>query len=101
MMDWFDLPIIFMSMFFLFEAIPDLPWPKWLTSCAFPIYLIHEAVLVLFVAASRAMGFKEYLSHCSLAFYMFYWAAAIAASIAVTLLMRKVRCLSIIAFGGR
>ena len=96
-----ELPILLMSVYFLFKAVPDNPWPKWLTACAFPIYLIHGAVLILFVAACRAVGLKDYLLHCSAAFYILYWAAAVGVSIAATLLLRRIRWLSSIAFGGR
>lgn len=96
-----ELPILLLSVCFLFESIPNSPWPKWLTSCAFPIYLIHGAVLVIFVATCRAVGLKDYLSHCSIVFYVPFWAAAVGVSIAATLLLRKVRWLSSFAFGGR
>lgn len=96
-----ELPTLLTSVYFLFEAIPDSPWPKWLTSCAFPIYLIHGAVLVIFVATCHAVGLKNYLSHCSIVFYVLFWGAAIGVSIVATLLLRRIRWLSLIAFGGR
>ena len=96
-----ELPLLLVSIYFLFEAMPDSPWPKWITSCSFPIYLIHGAVLILSMGVCRAVGIKDYLSHCSIVFYILYWVAAVGISIVVTLLFRKIKWLSVIAFGGR
>ena len=96
-----ELPVLLISVFFLFEAVPHSAWPNWLTSCAFPIYLVHGAILILFLAVCRALGLKDYLQHCSFWFYVLYWMVAIAVSIMITLLMRKVRWLAGVAFGGR
>ena len=95
------LPILLTSIFFLFEAVPSMSWSKWLVSCAFPIYLIHGAVLVLFAALIRFLGLREYLSRCSLVFYLAYWGAVLGVSIVAALLFRKAKWLAALAFGGR
>jgi len=98
---WIRLPILLVSVVFLFKSVPESPWPKWLTLCAFPIYLIHGAVLVLGIGICRVCGMKDYLSHCSILFFVSFWAMAVVASIVVTSLMRRCRWLAMVAFGGR
>ena len=96
-----DIPFVLVSVYFLFESIPSGCWSRKLTSCAFPIYLIHSLVLILFMALFRCIGLKEYLSHCTFLFFMFYYLLVLSVSIGVALLMRKVRGLAFVAFGGR
>ncbi len=95
------LAIILASGFFLFLSVSESPWPKWLTSCAFPIYLIHGAVLVVFAAVSKAIGIKGYLSHCAFAFYVVYWASVTCVSVLLAMAIKRTKLLSSLAFGGR
>ncbi len=96
-----SLAIILASVFFSFQSMSDSPWPKKLTSCAFPIYLIHGAVLVVFAAVSKALGIKEYLARCSFAFYVVYWASATCMSILFAMTIKQSKWLATISFGGR
>jgi len=41
----FRLLSIAATVLFAWKAVPDTPWPKWFTSCAFPVYLLHCFVL--------------------------------------------------------
>lgn len=46
----------------LWEAVPPCPWPKWLTSSSFAIYLIHPFVIFWFqrFTGARIDGFIPY-----------------------------------------
>lgn len=46
----------------LWKAVPPCPWPKWLTSSAFAIYLIHPFAIFWFkrLASARVDGFAPY-----------------------------------------
>lgn len=52
-----DLQTLFIPflLYAVFYFMPDRTWPKWLTSCAFPIFLIHWLFLIYFTAISKRL----------------------------------------------
>lgn len=93
---WISVPCILIG---LFNVITSQHLPDWLTSCAFPIYLIHMFVLRTFVVVFSAIQFpvKEHL---------LIWVIIVASVFLLTLLFVAVQCkylktLNAILCGGR
>ena len=96
-----DFPVLLLTLFFLFLAVPDKSWPKWLVSCSFPIYLIHIMVLTFLPTVFHVVGLKCCLSHSSAGLYVAYWAIVVFVSIGIAHLFKRLPWLALIAFGGR
>lgn len=47
-----DLQTLFIPflLYAVFYFMPDRAWPKWLTSCVFPIFLMHWLLLIYYTA---------------------------------------------------
>lgn len=79
----------------LWRIIPSTPWPKWIVSSAFPLYLIHYFMVDTLHRAicPHLSGIWQYGSIVSL---------AVVLSIAIGIAMRRISGrLAMVAFGGR
>lgn len=73
----------------------------WLTSCAFPLFLLHSMVLTGLIGAWRVLGLKEFMAK-SIAAYFFQIPLTIAICVMLTLAMRRfIPKFAKIVFGGR
>ena len=43
----------------IWSLLPSKPWPGWLTSCAFPIYVFHPIVIEFYWIVMRHLGFMN------------------------------------------
>ena len=87
------LPLL---VYFTWRVMPSTRLPAWLTSCAFPIFLMHSPAL------GYVGGFIRYVVSDELGRRFAAWVLTIVVSIVVTVLLRRFAPrLSIVLFGGR
>lgn len=102
------LPIPYMKVIFLMVAligawgvIPVSPWPKWLISLAFPIYVMHTGILWRFSSLGQAVPFINAFL-LSPAGYLAQGMVAIVIAGGVTLALRRwMPRMAGVLFGGR
>jgi len=55
-------------MYAVWSVMPDRAWPRWLTSCAFPMYITHIIFIHVFYTVSKLMllghGLRDVLAFC-------------------------------------
>jgi len=86
-----------MILFGVWGIVPDRPWPKWLTSTAFPIYILHMFVLLVLQYAWHLTAFMP-----NGLLFLFRWCVAVGVSIFVArMLNRFLPSVAKILFGGR
>lgn len=77
-------------------VVPAKPWPKWLTSLSFPIYVMHFFVIF------ALDGFRAPRVNKSIGFMLAEFAAAVAVPSVIALLLRRIfPRAAAFAFGGR
>ena len=77
-------------------VVPAKPWPKWLTSLSFPIYVMHFFVIF------ALDGFRAPRVNKSIGFMFAEFAAAVAVPSVIVLLLRRIfPRAAAFAFGGR
>ena len=83
-------------LYFIWYFIPAVSLPDWLTSCSFPIFLIHTIVFQWFATGLKQLPIGE-LSQAMLTFVF-----GVFASLTITMLLRRSypKC-SVALFGGR
>lgn len=104
----FQMPIplrslfeIFAVMIALWSVVPACPWPRWLTGSAFPIFLLHSAVITGFMAIFSVTGTKAIMESSILSFFA-QIVGVILICVGISFLLRRsLPRLSSIAFGGR
>lgn len=76
-------------------------WPAWMTSCAFPVFLLHKAVITLLVGVWQSVGIKAVILS-SVTAYFLQVVVVILICIGVTNALRR-HCskLAGFLFGGR
>lgn len=97
---WFvvGLPLAMGGMWY---SLSERAWPKMLTSCSFPIYVLHAFMGVGVSAAFAALGIKEWADEFALAWGV-KWSVMAGASIVTTMLARRfLPKMSAVVFGGR
>ncbi len=87
-------------LFLCWQWVPTNTWPKTITSCSFPIYLLHMFVLFPLhgiIKIIPSMWIKEGWGS-----YLLTWGLAVLITLAIALFMRKYCAkLSAFLFGGR
>ncbi len=84
----------------VWQWVPSKPWNRAITSCAFPIYLLHIFILGRFNLLFENIAVLSFLKHWYGYFIM--WFIAVVGSIGITLLMRRwFPKTSDLLFGGR
>lgn len=92
---------IFVVMIALWLVVPTCQWPRWLTSSAFPMFLLHSAVITCFMAIFRVTGTKAFMGSSLLSFFV-QSAAVVLICVGISFLLRKwLPKFSSIVFGGR
>ncbi len=76
-------------------------WPKMLTSCSFPIYVLHAFMAVGVSAVFAALGLKAWAENSVLAWGVKWSIMAGGSSVATILAWRFLPKLSAVMFGGR
>lgn len=85
----------------VWKSIPAWRGPKWLTSSAFPIFVLHGAVLLGFAEMFRALGVWESVVSSIVAYFL-QICGAVAVCLGICLILRRVTPrLSSVLFGGR
>lgn len=88
----FTIPMLLVGVYYY---IPDFEFPRWLTSSAFPIFLMHTPLWLL---SGSALNCEEE----SIAYWIMRWTVGFAGSVLLTVLLRKFfPRTSFILFGGR
>ena len=81
---------------------PSAKWPVWLTSCSFPVYLVHKFLYPVLVRRLGGTCEMHGYAGCSLGDYLWVPATAFALSVLATVLLRKLAPVAAkVAFGGR
>lgn len=89
------------AMIGLWWTISDSAWPKWLTSCSFPIYVLHAFWGVMASAVFSALGLKGWADNSAVA-WLLKWILMAGGSIVSVLILRKFFArISGFIFGGR
>lgn len=83
----------------VWRTIPSCQWPKWLTSSAFPIFLLHGAVLAFSEVFLFRITGDGVLSLC---WWLLQVVCVVGICLALTFIMRRfAQSLSCVIFGGR
>ena len=92
--------VIAISLLSIWMLVPTSQWSNKLTSCAFPIFLTHSAIITLITGGYRLCGVKEYACNSGM-MYCLTVALVIVLSMLFAMAMKKSRWIVKIAFGGR
>lgn len=90
-----ELAIPFL-LYAVYCLIPDAEWPSWLTKTAFPIFLMHDIVIIYIESALSILGWS------GVGAFIVVWCASVAIPIAVAAFVRSKSTLAEqVLFGGR
>ena len=82
--------------YFVWHFISDKKWPRWLTNCSFPIFLMHTIMFGYLAVILKRLPLTELQNAC------FMYFASIIGSIAITVILRRFSPrLASLLFGGR
>ena len=85
----------------LWGVLSAKEWPRWLTSCAFPVYVLHGFFSMCIIGVIACAGLRTWAESSALAF-MLKWLIMSAGSVLVAVGIRKSSLkFSNIVFGGR
>lgn len=89
------------SIFGLWGVISTKGWPRWLTSCAFPIYVLHGFFSMCVIGVFTCAGLRTWAESSALAFAL-KWLIMSGGSVLVAVGIRKWSLkMSNVVFGGR
>ena len=89
--------IIPMLLYSIYPFMPTTPWPNWLTSCAFPIFLMHP---ITFQYLSIVQKYMPPMCVEAQTLIQFVWGVTVPIAVAVLLRRFFPRTASVL-FGGR
>lgn len=85
----------------LWYSMSGRPWPKSLTSCSFPIYVLHAFWGVIAAVLISAAGLKSWAAESAIAWGI-KWLLMAGGSIITTMMARRfLPRMSAVVFGGR
>ena len=91
----------FMLMAGAWLVIPDMHLPKFLTSMAFPMYVIHGFVIFLVAIVTRVTGLRPFVQTSNVAYMVQVVLAIVICVIAVSWMRKLFPRFSSMVFGGR
>lgn len=72
----------------LWQIVPTRPWPTWLISCAFPVYLMHLFVVKFWFGLQGQFGvIADFAS--TLVGYLTFWGTSVFVSVGITLCLHR------------
>ncbi len=88
------------SLLAVWLLVPHLKWPRILTTCAFPVFLLHSAVITIIIGVLKGAGVKE-MAQSSCAAYFVEIFVVITLSSLIAIGLKKIPRVSAFIFGGR
>lgn len=89
------------AMWGLWYSLAGTAWPKGLTSCSFPIYVLHAFWGTIAAALISAVGLKAWAADSALA-WLIKWSIMVAGSLGTVWMMRRFMSrVGGVVFGGR
>lgn len=80
--------VIIIGLWAVWRLMPTNRWPVWLTSCAFPIYVLHPFIAKIWIGTAGQFGIvRQFLG--TLSGHLAGWASGIVISMIIALTLRR------------